>query len=150
MIEMSLNGQDDSELLKIRMKKIREMAGKLSTDKLSTEPVDVTDGEFSNFIEKHRLAIVDCWAAWCAPCRILSPIIDQLAKEYAGRIAFGKLNVDENPSTASKFSIMSIPTILVFHKGILVDKLIGVHPYQILKTRIEDYLNRFEGSQEKS
>jgi thioredoxin 1 len=150
VVEMALNGQEDPELLKIRMKKLREMAERSSTNESNTKPVDITDREFSNFIGKQRLTIVDCWAAWCAPCRILSPVIDQLAKEYAGRIAFGKLNVDENPFTASKFSIMSIPTLLVFHKGILVDKLVGAHPYQMLKVKIEDYLSRFEGSREKS
>jgi thioredoxin 1 len=150
VVEMALNGQEDSELLRIRMKKLREMAERPSTKESNTKPVDITDREFSNFIGKHRLTIVDCWAAWCAPCRILSPVIDQLAKEYAGRIVFGKLNVDENPSTASKFSIMSIPTLLVFHKGILVDKLVGAYPYQMLKSKIEDYLRRFEGSREKS
>lgn len=146
MVEMSLNDSTDPELLRIKMKKIKEMAGKLSASESSAVPVEITDGEFSNFIRKHRLVIVDCWAAWCAPCRILSPVIDQLAKEYFGKIAFGKLNVDENPSTATKFSIMSIPTLLVFHKGILVDKLVGAYPYQALKAKMEEYLNRFEGS----
>jgi len=134
---------DDPELMKIRKKKIEDLAEDQSSNKSINGSIPITDQEFQGFINKKSLVIIDCWADWCAPCKMLSPTIDQLAKEYAGKVTFGKLNVDENSSTASKFSIMSIPTLLVFQNGSLVDSIVGAHPYETLKTKIEDYLKRF-------
>ena len=131
----------DPEILKIRQKKIESMAGKNMSES-TKNPVTLTDQSFDGFIQKQGLSIVDCWAEWCGPCKMLSPVIDQLAQEYSGKVAFGKLNVDENPSTSSKFGIMSIPTLLVFTKGKLIDNLVGAHPYQTLKTKIDEYLSK--------
>jgi len=76
--------------------------------------------------------VVDFWAAWCGPCRMVAPIVEQLAKEYSGRVAFGKLNVDENPLTSGEFQVQSIPTLLIFRDGQPVDGIIGAVPkYQI-------------------
>jgi len=102
----------------------------------SEGPVEVTDATFGEVIQRHSLIVVDCWAPWCMPCRILSPIIEELAKDYAGKILFGKLNVDENQSTAHKYSIMSIPTLLVFKNGNLVDRIVGAMPRNILEPKI--------------
>lgn len=99
-------------------------------------PVKISDGTFNEFVSKYPLTLVDCWAPWCGPCRIVGPIIDNLAKEYAGKVAFGKLNTDENIATASKFGIMAIPTMLVLKKGQLVDQIVGAVP----KARIEEVL----------
>ncbi|HEY5620405.1 MAG TPA: thioredoxin [Candidatus Bathyarchaeia archaeon] len=99
-------------------------------------PVKISDGTFDEFVSKYPLTLVDCWAPWCGPCRVVGPIIDNLAKEYAGKVAFGKLNTDENIATASKFGIMAIPTMLVLKKGQLVDQIVGAVP----KARIEEVL----------
>mgnify|MGYP000108938323 CR=1 FL=1 len=104
------------------------------------KPVEVTDSSFAQFIRKYPLVVVDCWAAWCGPCRMLAPIIDELAREYSGKMLFGKLNVDENPQVASQYQIMSIPTLLVFKNGKLVDRIVGVMPKQVLEQRLKRHL----------
>lgn len=101
-------------------------------------PVTVTDNLFDKEVLSYPgLILVDCWAAWCGPCRMVSPIIDQLAKEYAGRVKFAKLNVDENPVIASQYSIQSIPTLLLFKNGNKLNSLLGALP----KGEIENHLN---------
>ncbi len=101
-------------------------------------PVKVTDDNIESFITRNPLTLVDCWAPWCGPCRIVGPIIDTLAKEYKGKVAFGKLNTDENIATATRYGIMAIPTMLVLKKGQLVDQIVGAVP----KARIEDVLRK--------
>jgi thioredoxin 2 len=83
---------------------------------------------------------VDCWAPWCGPCRIISPLLEQLASEYAGRLKVGKLNVDENPLTASQYAIQSIPTLLLFKDGQLVDRLVGALPRSEIERRLTSIL----------
>ena len=104
------------------------------------KPVDLTDVTFKKAIQNHSLVVVDCWAPWCGPCRFLSPIIEEIARDYAGKIFFGKLNVDENPRVAMQYGIMSIPTLLIFKNGRLVDQIIGAMPRRILEPRITRYL----------
>ena len=102
--------------------------------------ITTSDGAFEQTLESHTLVIVDCWAPWCAPCRMIAPIIEELAREYSGKIAFAKLNVDENPKTASQHRIMAIPTLLIFKNGELADQIVGVIPKDILEARIKKYL----------
>ncbi|MGQ9543665.1 MAG: thioredoxin, partial [Candidatus Bathyarchaeia archaeon] len=80
------------------------------------------------------------WAPWCGPCHMVAPIIEELARDYAGKILFGKLNVDENPKLSMQYEIMSIPTLLVFKNGKLMDRLIGAMPKQTLEPKITQYL----------
>ncbi|MCW4020674.1 MAG: thioredoxin [Candidatus Bathyarchaeota archaeon] len=103
-------------------------------------PVEVTDLNFDAVVKKGGVVVVDCWAAWCAPCRMIAPIIDELAKDYAGKLVFGKLNVDENRKVALEHQIMSIPTLLVFKNGELVDRIVGVKPRKILEPMITRHL----------
>ena len=97
---------------------------------------DVTDGTFEEFIQSNKIAVVDCWAAWCGPCRMLSPVVEELAKEKDD-VSFGKLNVDQNRATPMKYGIMSIPTLLYFKDGQLVDKTIGALPKAAIENRLE-------------
>ncbi|MEM1674036.1 MAG: thioredoxin [Candidatus Bathyarchaeia archaeon] len=107
---------------------------------MSGEPVEVTDFNFNDFIKSGRLVVVDCWAPWCAPCRMMAPIIDELAREYAGKILFGKLNVDENQRIPVQYQIMSIPTFLVFKNGVLVERIVGAMPKKVLEQRLVKYI----------
>ena len=142
---------EDEELKRIRLKKLREMfrrkaleerlkSPKNQEKKVLSKPVDLTDVTFKEAIQNHPLVVVDCWAPWCGPCRFLSPIIEEIARDYAGKIFFGKLNVDENPKVAMQYGIMSIPTLLIFKNGRLVDQIIGAMPRRMLEPRITRYL----------
>ena len=98
--------------------------------------IEVTDDSFEEFVAKNKIAVIDCWAAWCGPCNMLSPVVEQLAGEYKG-ITFGKLNVDENRKVPMKFGIMSIPTLLYFKDGKLADKTLGALPKKMLEGRLQ-------------
>lgn len=100
-------------------------------------PVDVTDQTFSREVLSFSgPVLMDCWAPWCGPCKMVAPVLEQLASEYAGRLKIAKLNVDENPATASKYGIQSIPTMLLFKNGNHVNSLVGALP----KHEIERHL----------
>ena len=104
-------------------------------------PVAVTDSNFAQEVVSHPGAVlVDCWAPWCGPCRSLAPVLDQLAREYAGRLKVAKLNTDENPQTAARFGIRSIPTMLLFKNGERKDTLVGAQPRQEIERRLRSVL----------
>ena len=124
----------DNELNKIREKK------KEAILKNFGKPVEITDANFSEMLNKYELMIVDFWAAWCMPCRLLAPVIEELSREYSGKIVFGKLNVDENRESAQKFNIMSIPSLLFFKEGKLVNRLIGALPKEHIKAEIDKFI----------
>ncbi len=86
------------------------------------------------------LALIDFWAEWCQPCRMMSPIIEELAKEYEGKVKIGKVNVDEDPELAERYGIMSIPALIFFAQGKVIDKVIGACPKEYLKEKIENFL----------
>ena len=103
--------------------------------------VHVSDADFAQEIEQHEgLAMVDFWATWCGPCQIVAPTVEQLAQEYAGRLKVAKLDVDQSPQTAVKFRVRSIPSILFFRQGQLVDTVVGAVPKSQLTDRIEKHL----------
>jgi len=113
----------------------------LSVDNLNDRPVPITDNTFGDEVLSYPGGVlVDCWAPWCGPCRIISPLLEQLASEYAGRLRVGKLNVDENPLTASQYAIQSIPTLLLFKDGRLVDRLVGALPRSEIERRLTSIL----------
>jgi thioredoxin 1 len=93
---------------------------------MTNEPFHVTDANFEETISKNKVVFVDFWANWCGPCRALAPTITELAGEYAGKAVIGKLDVDENPTTAEKFQVFSIPTMIVFKEGKEVERLVGL------------------------
>ena len=134
-----------NELAEIRKKKLEQLkerymnGGKNMEENMPNTPLHITDADIDEHIKKYQTVVIDCWAPWCGPCRIIGPIIEELAKEMQGKIVFGRLNVDENPATSTKHQIMSIPTLLVFKGGNLVDRLIGAVPKDMLKAKLEAY-----------
>jgi thioredoxin 1 len=105
---------------------------------MSTEPFHVTDQNFDQTINSNKTVLIDFWATWCGPCRALAPTIVELAAEYAGKALIGKLDVDQNPETAEKFQVFSIPTMILFKDGKEVDRLVGLCP----KSKITDALSK--------
>ncbi len=135
---------EDEELERIKRAKLQErmrsVVGKKQEKPTLSKPVEITDATFKETIQNHPLVVVDCWAPWCGPCQIVAPVIEEMARDYAGRILFGKLNVDENREVATQYQIMGIPTLLVFKNGKLVDRIVGAMPRQILEPKIRRYL----------
>ena len=135
----------NNELEEIRRRKMEELkkqylnGGQNMEENLPNTPLTITDADIDEAIKKYDTVVVDCWAPWCGPCRMVAPVIEELAKEMQGKVVFGKLNVDENPATSAKHQIMSIPTLLVFKNGDLVDRLVGAYPKEELKKKLEPY-----------
>jgi len=133
----SVKMTDDKELEKIKKEKMKDLMKKTGSKATgSSEPMTVTDATFKETVEKNPAVVIDCWAPWCGPCRMVSPIVDEMARDYSGKITFGKLNVDENPDVTCNYNIMSIPTLLVFKDGKLVDRIVGAMPKPMLEERI--------------
>ena len=104
-------------------------------------PTDTSDATFeSDVLNSDVPVLVDFWAPWCGPCRMVAPIVDELAEEYDGKVEFRKLNTDDNPRVAAKYGIRSIPTLLVFKKGEQVGSIVGFRPKGDLKKRLDDAL----------
>jgi len=131
---------NDEELEKLREEKLKKMQ---TTSKGSNTPsvMSLTDSTFKETINKYPLIVVDFWAPWCGPCRIVGPIVEELAEELKGKVAFGKLNVDEYQKTSREFHVFSIPTLAILKNGVEVDRIIGAVPKKTIKAQIEKYLS---------
>ena len=112
--------------------------GEMLAGQQDSKPVTISDQTFEREVmqAKGRPILVDCWAPWCGPCRTIGPVLDQLAAESQGRYRIAKLNVDENPQTASRFQIASIPTMLIFKDGQLIDRIIGLQSKPTIAERL--------------
>ena len=107
----------------------------------SAQPVVITDGNYPEIVEKSALPVLlDLWAAWCGPCRIIAPVIDQLAQELSGKVLIGKLNVDENKATAARFHVQGIPTLLILQNGREVDRIVGVESKESILGRLQRFI----------
>lgn len=114
---------------------------------IASEPVTVTDATFASAVERSPLPVLlDMWAPWCGPCRIVAPMIEELAQQMTGRVRVGKLNVDENPTTAARFAVQSIPTLLVLNAGREVDRIVGAQPKGVVVQRVEQALRTLNQS----
>ncbi|HIE31053.1 MAG TPA: thioredoxin [Methanosarcinales archaeon] len=106
----------------------------------SGEVLILNDGNLDETVQNHPLVVVDCWAEWCGPCKMIAPIIEELAKEYAGKVTFGKLNIDENMGVAMKYRINAIPTMLIFKNSKLSGQIVGALPKAHIKQKIEEHI----------
>lgn len=101
------------------------------------KPIEITDSNFEEVLETDKPVLVDFWAEWCGPCRMIGPIVEQMAGEYDGKAVIGKVDVDANPNVSAKFGIRSIPTLLVFKNGEVVDKQVGAVAKSVLAQKLE-------------
>ena len=134
----------DPDLEAIRQKKAKELLelldGKTAAEQVIDRPVEANDRNLSDLISRHDLVVVDMWAPWCGPCKMIGPIIDRLAAKYKGKVLFAKVNVDQNPVISGQFGVQSIPTLLIFKSGSLIDRKVGALPQQALEALIDRLL----------
>ena len=118
-------------LQKFMKKDIQEMPSK---------PVRVGEDDFNKFVSKHNVVVADFWAPWCQPCKIVEPMIAKLAKEMKGKVAFARVNADRNRKLSLKYRVMSIPTLLLFKNGRLIERQVGVIPMDMLEAWVRRYI----------
>ncbi len=137
---------EEAEIEQIKERKMRDMEerikarGEEQKEGIIDSPLTLSDATFMDAVRKNPLIVVDCWAPWCGPCKMVGPVIEELAKEYAGKVVFGKLNVDENPKVATDFAIMAIPTMFIFKNGEPVDVIQGALPKPYLEAKVKEWL----------
>jgi thioredoxin 1 len=105
------------------------------------DTIEITDNNLNEILDTDKPVLIDFWAEWCGPCKMIGPIVKELANEYEGKVVVGKVDVDENPGAAAQFGIRSIPTLLVFKNGEIVDKQIGAVPKAVLAAKLDAQLN---------
>jgi len=132
----------DAELEQIRARKMQNLVTKMKKkdESAGNSPITLDDSHFNETIHKYPLMLLECWAEWCGPCRVIAPVINKLSRDYGDRLAVGKLNVDENPETAMRFGIMSIPTLLIIKNGKEVDRIIGAVPKHFIEEKLKKHL----------
>jgi len=125
----------DEELARIREKRVQEMTEKMQgSGKGGVQHVD--EMHFQQFVTTNQFAVIDFWAEWCGPCRRIAPIMDELSVEFAGKVAFGKCNTDDNRRLSMQFNIDAIPAMMLFSRGQLVDRIIGAYPREAIREKI--------------
>lgn len=136
-----MNETEDKEVEELKKKMVEDM---INEDEKSADypdsPITLTDSNFQEKLEEYPLVLVDFWAAWCGPCKMMEPIIEDMAQEYQGDIVFGKLNVDQNQKVPSQFQVSGIPTLILFKDGEMVDQMVGAMNKQMLEQKIKNHL----------
>ena len=126
------------------MKNLQRLLNEKELMKNIKEPLNLDDATFFQNVNKFPIVLVDFWAPWCGPCRMMSPIIDQIGKDYQGKLAVGKVNVDENPLIARQFGIASIPTLILFKSGQAIDKIVGSVTKNKINEMVKNQLDQFD------
>ncbi len=108
---------------------------------MGANTITVSDTNFKDTVSSDRPVLVDFWAEWCGPCRMVEPVLEELAKEYSDKITIAKLNVDENPQTAANYDVMSIPTLILFKDGVEQKRIVGARPKHQLVAELSQYLS---------
>lgn len=124
----------DDDLQRLREERLRKLEAGLLGNQGGV--FEIADDTFQDTVRKHPFLVVDIWAEWCGPCRMVAPVIEDLAREFSGRVTFGKCNVDLNPQIAAGFSVTAIPTLLFFANGMLVDRVVGALPREAVRSRV--------------
>jgi thioredoxin 1 len=132
--------EEISAIMKRKKEILEEKLRSMNEIKKINKPINLTDSNFDMEKSKYSLLVVDFWAAWCGPCKMVSPIIEQLAEQYAGKIVFGKVNVDENPYISQRFGIQSIPTLMILKEGEVIDVMVGALPKGQIENRIRQHI----------
>ena len=132
--------KEDDELERIRAKKLEELL-KESEKQKTEDVITLTSSSFDKFLENTSLPVlVDFWAEWCMPCKIMEPVMEELARDYAGKAVFARVNVDENPEVASRYNIMSIPHFIIFRNGHPAERIVGAVGRGPLEDALKKYL----------
>jgi len=131
----------DEEVEDIKEKMVDKMMNKTESKDHPSEPIKVTDNDFEETIEEYPLVLVDFWAAWCGPCKMMEPVLEDLAEDYQGEVVIGKMNVDKNQNIPSRFQVSSIPTMVFFKEGKAVDRMVGALQKEQLKQKFEKHLS---------
>jgi thioredoxin 1 len=127
---------DDDELARIREKRIQELKERKGHAGTAGGVITISQRQITEILQQHPALVIDFWAEWCGPCRRVSPAIEELAQEFAGRVTFGKCNTDENQQLAMQLSISAIPNIVFFSHGKLVDRIIGAYPREAIRDKV--------------
>ena len=142
MVKIMSDLIEDAEIDRIKKTKIAAMLEQAQKEKIISKPIILTDTNFNSEIAKNELIVVDFWAPWCGPCRMVGPLIEELASEYGGKVIFGKLNVDENMVVPSRFGVRGIPTMIIFKDGQAVDTLVGACSKAHIESKFKPYIKR--------
>ena len=130
----------DDEIRQIREKRIQELKGKMKNTP-KADVINIDETHFQEFIKTHPFVVLDFWAEWCAPCRRVAVVIEELSKEFSGKVTFGKCNTEDNRLLAMQFNITAIPSIMLFSHGMLVDRIIGAYPKEAIREKIVKKFN---------
>jgi len=128
--------QEDPELLQLRKKRMEQ----LTAAEAASGVVHVTDGTFGALLKSHKRVLVDFWAPWCGPCRMIAPLVEELAKEHRGSVTFAKLDTDQNVAVPNQFNIFSIPTLIAFRDGAVVERVVGA----VAKARLQQVITKLK------
>ncbi len=131
--------KEDEELEKLKKEKMKKIMKKKSKSEFPNHPLEVTDSNFQEIVERYPLVVIDFWAGWCSACKPMSPLIERLAEKYAGEVVFGKLNIDKNSRVPNKFQVGSIPTFLFIKNESPIDKVVGAVSPKIFEQKLRKY-----------